>query len=103
MFKAFNAPWWLWLLGSFLYQRIYLRPTYYNLYNNLSCYAIIKNLNSSTSHKKICFYVFPLLRDISFFLSSTFIYNPILMNIYMNANIMKMYSEVIEGYIRFYI
>ena len=45
-------------------------------------------------------------RDFSFCLSSTFIFEPILINIYMNANIMnmqlinlnKMTSKVIEGF-----
>ena len=40
---------------------------------------IIKNVSSSTFHKK----------DLSFYLSSTFIYEPILIKIYMNANIMN--------------
>ena len=44
----------------------------------------IKNLSSSTSHKKNV-----KLWDFSFYLSSTFIHEPILIKIYMNANIIN--------------
>ena len=39
--------------------------------------------------KKLQDSVTPGLRDFSFFLSSTFVYEPILLNISMNANIVK--------------
>ena len=48
----------------------------------------IKNLSSSTPHKKNSEIL--KLRDFSFYLSSTFIYEPILIKKnYMNANIIK--------------
>ena len=47
--------------------------------------CIIKNVSSSTSHNKNCKTL--NLRDFSFFLSSIFIYELILTNISMNANI----------------
>ena len=55
----------------------------------------IKNVSSSTSHKKTlklpnCETL--KLRNFSFFLSSTFIYEPILIKICMNANIMKTHT-----------
>ena len=45
----------------------------------------MKNISSYTSHQKTV-----KLRDFSFYLSSTFIYEPILIKLYMNANIMNM-------------
>ena len=48
---------------------------------------IIKNISFSTSHKKNCETV--RLRDFSFYLSSTFAYEPILIKKYMNANNMN--------------
>ena len=48
----------------------------------------IKNVSSSISHKQKNS-VFPKFRDLKKILTSTFIYEPILIQIYMNANIMK--------------
>ena len=45
--------------------------------------VLIKNASSSTTHKKT-------VKLISLYLSSTFIYEPILINIYMNANFVNM-------------
>ena len=57
---------------------------------------IIKNVSSSTSHKKTPFlrpYVFPSfrlsLRDFKKILPNTFIYESILIKIYMNTNVMN--------------
>ena len=46
-------------------------------------FFVIKNVSSSIS-------VIPGLRDFSFFLSNTFVYEPILFRLSMNANIVKM-------------
>jgi hypothetical protein len=48
--------------------------------------CIIKNLSSSTSHKKNCETL--ILRDSSFFLFSTFIYEPILTKKFFSAKIL---------------
>ena len=54
--------------------------------------GIFKNVSSSISHKKtpgLRDYGTTGLRDFSFFLPSIFIFEPILIKISMNANIMK--------------
>ena len=66
----------------------------------------IKNVSSSTSHKKTPpFYFFTSfrlsLRDFKKILPNTFIYELILIKIYMNTNIMNMqifHLKVIEGH-----
>ena len=49
--------------------------------------GIIKNVSSSAHHKKTL--RGRELRDFSFYLSSTFMYEPILIKIYVNTNIIK--------------
>ena len=51
-------------------------------------YLDYKELSSSTSHEKLRLYVW-LYGNIRKILSSTFIYEPILIEIYGNANIMN--------------
>ena len=68
-----------------------------------------KNVSFSTSHKKTLSYrlsdftSFRHYKDLIKNLPSAFIYKPILMKIYMNANIVNIYwcmtSEVIQGHI----
>ena len=56
------------------------------------CSLFIKNISSSTSHKKtlkLANWQTLKLQNFSFFLSSTFIYELILIKKIMNANIMK--------------
>jgi hypothetical protein len=49
----------------------------------------IKNVSYSTSHKKLCLYVFTSFREFKKILPSTFIYESILIINYMNTNIMN--------------
>ena len=54
--------------------------------------SFVKNVSSSISDKKLRLYVFPSLhmyRNLRKIISSTFIYEPILIKNYMNANIMN--------------
>ena len=51
--------------------------------------TVIKNLSSSTTQKKLRAPLRPSLQDFKKILPSTFIYKPILVKLYMNANIMK--------------
>ena len=52
--------------------------------------AFIKNVSSFTSHKKLRLYAFTsVLRDLKKILPNTIIYESILLEIYMNANIMN--------------
>ena len=53
---------------------------------------IIKNVSSSTTHKKtpsLRLYVFTSFREFKKILPNTFIYESILMKIYMNTNIIN--------------
>ena len=59
---------------------------------------IKKNVSSSTSHKKLLNSKTVRLRDFSFYLSSTFIYEPILIQIYMNSNIMNTQISYLNKY-----
>ena len=56
-------------------------------------FYFIKNVSSSTSHKKIRVFVFPSFRlSLRYFkkiLPNTFIYESILIKIYMNTNVMN--------------
>ena len=63
---------------------------FFKIYPNLKfiIHHVIKNVCSFTYHKKNSETV--KLRNFSFFLSSTFIYEPILIKIHMNVNIMIM-------------
>ena len=61
------------------------------LYNKFTC-TFIKNVSSSTSHKKtlsLSPYVFPSFRDFEKILPNIFIYESILIKIYMNTNVMN--------------
>ena len=59
--------------------------------------SVIKNVSSSTTHKKLCHSVFPSLRlsvftsfrEFKKILPNTFIYESILIKIYLNTNIIN--------------
>jgi hypothetical protein len=65
----------------------------YNYSYNLCLYDIFfKNVSSSTTHKKtpsFRLYVFPSFREFKKILPNTFIYESILIKIYMNTNIIN--------------
>ena len=64
----------------------------YRVNHNWTWYLkyVIKNVSSSVSHKNTPGLLESVIWDFSFFLSNTFVYEPILFKLSMNANIVKM-------------